>query len=85
MAQPGILLFQLHELPHIRGHQPPKLLLPAVERRLADPHLVGDLAHLRPLLGLLQGKGNLLVSKPGPFHRENPPCQIFQLSKILSV
>lgn len=28
------------------------------------------------LLGLLQGNGNLPGSKPGPLHRENPPCQI---------
>jgi hypothetical protein len=27
--------------------------------------------------GLLQGKGNLLVGKTGPLHREFPPGQIF--------
>jgi len=76
-AQPGVLLLQLPELTDLRGHQSPKLLLPALKGLLADPHLAGDLAHLGPLLGLLQGKGNLLISKTGPLHRENPSCQIF--------
>ena len=71
-------------LEHFRGHQAPKLLLPAVKGLLANPHLAGDLGHLRPLLGLVQGKGNLLIGKSGPLHRENPPCQMVHLSKILS-
>jgi hypothetical protein len=84
-VQPGILLFQLPELADLRGHQAPMLFLPAVKGLLADTHLAGDLGHLRPLLGLLQDKGNLLVAKPGPLHRENPPCQISHLSKIFSL
>jgi hypothetical protein len=70
-AQPGILLLQLPELADLRGHQAPKLLLPAVKRLLANAHLAGDLGHLRALFGLLQGKGNLLVGKSGL--RASPP------------
>jgi hypothetical protein len=35
------------------------------------------LTHSRPLLGLLQGKSNLLLGKSGPLHRENPSCSDF--------
>jgi hypothetical protein len=75
--QPGVLFCKLPGLTDLGGHQSPKLLLPAVKGLLANPHLAGNLAHLRPLRGLLQGKGNLPVGKPGPLHRENPPGQIF--------
>jgi hypothetical protein len=52
-AQPGVLLFQLPELPHLRGQQAPELLLPAVKGLLANAHLAGNLGHLGALLGLL--------------------------------
>jgi hypothetical protein len=43
-------------------------LLPAVKGLQAEVHLTDDLAHRRALLGLLQGEGNLLAGKAGPFH-----------------
>jgi hypothetical protein len=38
--------------------------------------------HLRPLLGLLQGKGNLLCGKTGPLHEENPLPRFFIWAKF---
>ena len=60
----------MRRLAVLGGHQPSKLLLPAVKGLLADARLAGDLAQGCPLLVLQQGKGDLLVSKPGPFHGE---------------
>jgi hypothetical protein len=73
----GILLVGVPKFPDLGGHQLPKLFLLAIEGLFADTHLAGDLGHLRPLLGLLQGTSNLLVGKSGTLYRENPPCQIF--------
>ena len=44
------------------------LLLPDVERRIADPHLPADLFNPRPKLSLLQRKRDLPLRKLAPLH-----------------
>ena len=44
------------------------LLLPDVERRIADPHLPADLFNPRPKLSLLQRKRGLPLRKLAPLH-----------------
>jgi hypothetical protein len=44
------------KLKDLRGHQSPKLLLPTIERLLANAHIARNLRHLRPLLGLRSAK-----------------------------
>ena len=75
-AQPGAFLLQLPEFVASEGIA--RQTSSSSGKKFARySHLAtGDLGHLSPLLGLLQGKANLLLGKPGPFHRENPPCQI---------
>jgi hypothetical protein len=84
-AQPDVLFLKLSELADPGGHEAAKFFLPAVKRLLADTHLAGDLGHLRPLLGLLQSKGNLLVGKSGPLHREILLARLIHLRKIFSL
>lgn len=48
-------------------------------------HLAGDFSRGRTLFGLLQGKGDLLLGKPGPIYRENPGIQMFQMAELTFV
>src|SRR5215217_5479574 len=50
-----------------------ELLLPAIERRLADPELAADFLHRAPRLGLPQGKGDLLLAEPLALHGTSCP------------
>src|SRR5690606_5582070 len=64
-----VLLAQLSQLAQLRRPQVRVLLLPDVERRLADAHLAADIGHRRATLRLPQRIGDLLVRVPRALHR----------------
>jgi hypothetical protein len=60
------------ELPDLVGFQPLVLLLPAIQRLLADPHLPDQLRHWYSHLSLLQHGHDLLHRKALPLHGKSP-------------
>jgi hypothetical protein len=73
--QLAVLLFQLPQAPQFRWAQPTILLLPIVERRIADTQLPADLFNRRAKLSLLQRKRYLLFGKLASLHVMTPFSQ----------
>src|SRR5690606_16033344 len=64
----AVLLTQLPQLAQLCQAQAAVLLLPDVERRLADPHLPGNIPDRRAALRLFQGVQDLLFRIPRSLH-----------------
>src|SRR5271166_6757925 len=65
------LFLQLLQLANLIHLQSGMLLLPAIERLLADSYSADQFHHRHPRLGLLYDGHDLLYGKPLPFHSAN--------------
>jgi len=70
--QPAVLVLQLPHLPDLVRLQAYVLLLPAIERRFADPCLADQCGYRYSNLGPLQHPNDLLHRKPLLLHRSIP-------------
>ena len=70
--QPRVLFFELAESSDFIDAQVRMLLLPGVERRLADAQRPADIANRRPSLGLAQGIGHLFLGELRALHWSHP-------------
>ena len=61
--EPGVLITQLAQLPHLEQAQVPVPLLPDVERGFADAHLPANIADRLARISLLQRKEDLLLGE----------------------
>src|SRR5215472_7876111 len=64
---------------HLGRQQPPVLLAPGVERRLADPCLAAHLRDRRSFLRLPQHKRDLLLAEPRLLHPNLRPARTAKL------
>jgi hypothetical protein len=81
--QLAVLLFQLPQPPQFRRTQPTILLLPVIERGIADTQLPADFFNRRAKLGLLQGKRNLLLGKFASLYVMTPFVKVEIMLEIL--
>jgi hypothetical protein len=61
LLQAPVLLLELPEAAHLRGHQPAVLLAPAIVGLLRDPGLAADLLDAHAVIDLLEQDGDLLL------------------------
>src|SRR5437899_10676760 len=76
MFQTAVLVFHTSQPLRFANLHPAVLTLPAIQRRLADAVLPGQLRHLPSRLVLLQNPYHLLLTETPSLHGHGPPSSL---------